>query len=345
MKVLHVVRNLDRYSGAAYQALNLARYQQLNGIDVTVLNVSDNGAARNELIANVSVITVRRTLGIWFFFKMFSRYNVSHFHGMFMLEMLVAKLSGCKILLKTTLLGEDDLDSIRERSFGLLRTLFLKWMVDLNNSLSMPIEQINSKYFNKKSLCLIPNFVEKNIHVGHAVKENTVVYVGSIVERKRVLDAIDFFEKEIQPAGYDMAIIGPCDIFESQNDVDYVKRFFDKIQNNRCLKYLGKISQGEVLKVLARSKALVFLSDKEGMPNVVLEALAANCFVITSSISGIASDIYMHRQEGFNVDSNDEFDIDLLEQSVQGGFPISLAEKKFYFSNNVHMYTKVYKEM
>ena len=70
-----------------------------------------------------------------------------------------------------------------------------------------------------------------------------------------------------------------------------------------------------------------------------------NCFVITSSISGIASDIYMHGQEGFNVDSNDEFDIDMLEKAVQGGFPISLAGKKFYFSNNVHVYTKVYKEM
>ena len=38
---MHVVRNLDRYSGAAYQALNLAVLQISTSVQPIVVNISD----------------------------------------------------------------------------------------------------------------------------------------------------------------------------------------------------------------------------------------------------------------------------------------------------------------
>lgn len=345
MKILHVVRNLDRYSGAAYQALNLARHQVSEGLDVTVLNISDVGKPCNYFNGNVNVITIQKNTSLTALLGILHRYRVVHFHGMFLKEILLAKLVRCKVLLKTTLLGEDDLDSIIKRPFGFVRIALLKWAVSVNNALSSPIEKINKAYFERSKITVIPNFVEQNEYVNNVSKDNVVVYVGAIVERKRVLDAIEFFEKNLQPSGYSMVVIGPSDIYESDADHKYVEQFKSKVKSNAGIQYLGKLEQTEVLRIFANSKALVFLSDKEGMPNVVLEALAANCFVITSSISGVASDIYEHCIQGFNIDNDSSFNASMLESSVEQNLPKILAEKKFYFSNNSQAYARVYQEM
>jgi glycosyltransferase involved in cell wall biosynthesis len=339
------VRNLDRYSGAAYQALNLAKQQTISGLDVAILNVSE-GNSHCVIFDHDFKIYDSKTRGYFLLLtKLFIKYDLIHFHGMFLREIIFAKFFGCKILLKSTLLGEDDFKSLESRPYGKVRIALIKWAVDVNNALSTPMEIVNASYLPKSKIKVIPNFVANNGHVSTILKENLVVYVGAIVSRKRVLDAIDFFEKHIESSGCKMLVIGPCDIIENQSDIDYIARFKERIASNDNIDYIGKVRQSDVLSIFAKSKALIFLSDKEGMPNVVLEALAANCFVITSSISGVASDIYKHGVEGFNIDIEDVFEYQCMEYSISNNLPLKLAEEKFYFSKNAQIYEKVYKEM
>jgi len=345
VKILHVVRNLDRYSGAAYQALNLARHQAHAGLDVSILNVSDNPCPDNWQGNSIKIYDSKKNGSFFLLSKLLFAHDIVHFHGMFLREMIFAKMLGCRVLLKTTLLGEDDFDSLLLRPFGKLRLAIINWATDLNNALSTPIRKVNLKHLQSFKVMAVPNFVSENPHVIGCVKENIVVYVGAILSRKKVLEAIELFENNIQPSGYRMIVIGPCDIVEDKIDLEYVGRFKEKLAQNPSLIYLGKLEQEEVLYILARSKSLIFLSDKEGMPNVVLEALAANCFVITSSISGVAIDIYEHGIQGFNVDSGDTLDCKDMEESVAKELPLKLAEEKFYFSRNIEIYEKIYKEM
>lgn len=345
MNVIHIVRNLDRYSGAAYQALNLSMFQFSEGLKVNILNISDLGVEGESYYNNVSVLTVNRSVSFLKLYKIIRRFSIAHFHGMFLKAIFTAKVAQCKVILKTTLLGEDDFKSIQEKKFGFFRIIILRLCVDLNNSLVSPICTINKKLFYSNKVVVIPNFVNENKFAKDVKKENIVVYVGAILKRKKILDSICFFEENLQIYGYQMIIIGPCDLTECSDDVEYVSCFKEKLSRNKSLIYLGKLGQSDVLQVLSKSKALLFLSGQEGMPNVVLEALAANCFVITSSISGVAQDIYQHGVEGFDIDVGENFNIQIMDYSVDNNLPMKLAERKFYFSENAKIYSDIYKEL
>ena len=55
-----------------------------------------------------------------------------------------------------------------------------------------------------------------------------------------------------------------------------------------CVKYLGKITDGETLKsILRNSHVLVCPSYSEGMPNVILEAMASGLAIIASDVGAI----------------------------------------------------------
>jgi len=341
---MHVVRNLDRYSGAAYQALTLAMLQVGTPVQSMVLNISDTLDYSVDFRHGVKIFNVRKNSDFikvaWLFYKS----DIVHFHGMFFKEIFLAKLVFCKILLKSTLLGEDDFHSISLRSLGWLRVFILSKTININNALSSPIYEINRKYVKQEKLIKCPNFVMVN--ECPVEKSDIVVFVGALVKRKQPLEAIKFFENNFLPLGYKMLVVGPDHIFESPEDEEYHQQVMSYAAPlSEYISFTGKITQSEVREIYRTAKVLIFLSEKEGMPNVVLEAMAENCFPVTSDIGGIAQDLYTHGVSGFNIDFDDYFNIDLINVSIENRCMHSEALCRFDFRLGVESYESTYRRM
>lgn len=147
-------------------------------------------------------------------------------------------------------------------------------------------------------------------------KENAFCFVGLVCERKRTYESIKYFiDKYSQDTTSKMYVVGPYkDISNNYEFSDeYVAKCFDLIKKydleNRVV-FTDRVSKEETQSIFKKSKALLFFSDKEGMPNVVLEAMANNCVPITS-------EIFEDKKQGFILDKNfEKVDISLIENRV-----------------------------
>ena len=86
------------------------------------------------------------------------------------------------------------------------------------------------------------------------------------------------------------------------------------------------LRQSELVAKYNRAKLFVLLSYEEGMPKVLLEALACSVPVITGNTSGM-KDIISNGKNGFFVDINN------LEDIYVKCFNALSGKYKFYFSN------------
>jgi len=70
--------------------------------------------------------------------------------------------------------------------------------------------------------------------------------------------------------------------------------------------FTGKLSKDKTYDIYKKSVALLFFSKKEGMPNVLLEAMAHNCIPIVSDIYEVSKEI---------IGDNGEFILNQYEDS------------------------------
>jgi glycosyltransferase involved in cell wall biosynthesis len=349
MKVLFVVRNIDRYSGAATQALNLAKEFNKNNYEISILNVTDkDNSASNIFFEGIQIFNIPRgNTSLLLFVNIVRKFDIIHYHGMFLNHLVISKLLGKKTILKTTLTGEDDFESISNRRFGRLRILLLNFCIDLNNSLTKELGRINSKYIAKNKIITLPNYV--NCGEVNFKKANNFVFVGALVKRKNPLKSIEYFiNNYIDVENSRLYIIGPTAIEESNGDLLYAKeilhlanRFPDKII------LTGNLKHSEVIEIYKSSKALLFFSDREGMPNCVLEAMAQNCVPIVSSIGGVAFDIINNGTDGFIIDPDQDtgISIDLVDNLISEGKPLARIKCDFSFDVGYKSYKKLYENM
>ncbi|MFP4680817.1 MAG: hypothetical protein ACLFQB_10090 [Chitinispirillaceae bacterium] len=189
------VYDLDRYSGAAKQALLLARNMSRK---VLIFNLNFSRYRRWRIGENIEVINLPKSLIFQFLSILFhtigKNIRTYHCHGFFLSTLLVGKMLNRKIILKTTLLGDDDLDTLRKSSFGALKLKFLQ-CIKVNVVLSEKLKNINTKYLKKPEITLIPNgtFIPRNDEIKK--KQNIFCYVGLICPRKRPLESIIHFKR------------------------------------------------------------------------------------------------------------------------------------------------------
>ena len=69
------------------------------------------------------------------------------------------------------------------------------------------------------------------------------------------------------------------------------------------VKFIGNISQKELISYYSNASLLLLLSEREGMPNVVLEALACGLYVIATNVGGVP-EILTENEVGTILDDN-----------------------------------------
>lgn len=350
--IAYFVYNLNSYSGAAQQAFLLAKHLKKKIIFFNVENKNFSKWEYNNLIQIIDLpkknIFYRFLIVIFYTFKY--KIKFYHFHGLF-LEMLLGVLLRRKIILKTTLLGEDDFDSVKKRKLSLL-FLYLIKRVDKNIVLSEKLYEINSRYIDKSKIAIIPNgVIIDSTPPQLSQKEDIFCFVGIICERKRVYESIKYFIDNYSAyKTTKMYLIGPYrKTFENREiNEEYVYKCFQLIHQyglkDRII-FTGLLEKSKIIEIFKKSKALIFFSNKEGMPNAVLEAMVNNCVPITTEIGGVAREIFEDKKHGFILDDDfKKVGIGLINDLIEKKAPYNRVKAVFDINIIVQRYRQIYEE-
>lgn len=342
---------LDNYSGAAQQAMLLAQALDCN---ITIFNVNFKKFRRWKLNKKIDVIDLPKSISkqiiIIIFFTLLKNIRVYHLHGFSPAALIAGRLLFCKMIIKTTLMGEDDLESLKTSSFGGLK----RWLIqqtDINVVLSKQIETINSKHLSKTRIVRIPNgtLVPKTC-VEYNQKENAYCFVGLVCPRKRPLESIKHFAKNYADKNSKLYIVGPYELMYNNQEFDkaYAKDCLDFVKRNNLdqnIIFTGKIGKEKTQSIFAKCKALLFFPLKEGMPNVVLEAMAYNCVPVVSETDGVMSEIFENGKEGLIIDPNDSVDVKRIDGICASKATYKRACMKFSIDSVAGKYIKLYKSL
>ncbi|MCB9252289.1 MAG: glycosyltransferase family 4 protein [Flavobacteriales bacterium] len=131
------------------------------------------------------------------------------------------------------------------------------------------------------------------------------LFVGLKVERKGILDLIESWKLFIKQ-NKDAYLVLVGDEKESASDQGYNKKWND-LKNefeNSELRILNRPNHPQIEEYFYSSDVFVFLSKKEGMPNVVLEAMASGLPMITTEFEGFSDDYGISGKHYILVDRN-----------------------------------------
>jgi len=122
------------------------------------------------------------------------------------------------------------------------------------------------------------------------------VFIGDIVERKGVFDLIEATE-ELDNGNWKLTICGRGDN----------KRLEERISKSGCkdkIEFAGVINSSQRDKLLSETDVVVLPSYTEGLPIVILEAMAAGTGIIVSDV-GAATDIVTDGKNGIVINPGD----------------------------------------
>ncbi|WP_318390409.1 glycosyltransferase family 4 protein [Enterobacter sp.] len=303
MKVIHIVHNYYGFSGASLQAKNLASEINKKG-DIkqfffTRINKA-NKVTHDDDHFNVIPSKCNWTRAITFGrFCLKIKPDIVHFHGADFLLLLVCYCLNIKIYWKSTLLGSDDFRTLCGNGIrGKVKRKLLK-RIDVNNTLTKQIYDINREYIDESQLVIVPNGVElPNIDICRD-KSKIAIIISALIPRKGIIEGIRFYINNLEKLGYTLHVIGPLD----PNLEGYNASYVDECINYRSenIIFEGSLSHTAVKDFLCRAQFLIHLSRKEGMPNVVLEAMAYGLVPILGDMDGLAYELLSSESLGFVV--------------------------------------------
>lgn len=296
------------HSGAAKQSFLLAKTINLNSdrFYCFLLNFEHNVIdCDNYYRDGVHVISISRKK-VYIFLSLFfvSKFcSIVHMHAFSLVMILAAAFSRKKIILKTTLIGDDDFKSLANSRFGWLK-IFLTRFVNVNIALSKSAMDINSRYMKPSLIHCVPNGIEFNKVCNDGIEKSDVFcIVGIICKRKNTLLGIKYFIDHYFPHGAKLYIVGPGPGYEhlAEFDKDYYDNCVSAASNamNSSVFFTGNLSKDELSDIYRQSLAMLLFSEAEGMPNVVLEGMVFNCVPILSEMNGVAKDIVDPGTDGF----------------------------------------------
>lgn len=270
------------------------------------------------------------------------------------LPMFAAKLCRKKVLL---LLAGSDVNSIQ--SENVLLSLPMRLMGSANLLLSDKIilysnrliESYGLKDYRNKIHIANHHFIKFNeFHLIKQIneRENLIGYIGRLSVEKGITNLIEAVPKLIEDNNKIM-ICGDGKLFSmltemlDEQDIDHSK-----------VKLTGWISHDELPKYLNRFKLLVLPSYTEGLPNIMLEAMACGTPVLATAVGAIP-DVIIDGETGFLLENNSpeciaESVLRILSLPIEELECISenarnLIEKEFNFENTIAKWKKVFKSI
>ena len=176
---------------------------------------------------------------------------------------------------------------------------------DLIASVSKSDLEAISNQFNigKKRLHYVPNMVDTDLfkpHVEGPSKNNTLLYLGDLEPWKGVGSLIKWIRKMNETHSQEVAIrfVGQGSYMQNLLNLEENLR---KSDNGLSLEILGPKKHEEIPHILQNSSALILPSYWEGMPTVLLEAMACGVPTISTRVGDVPR-LIEHGKTGFLID-------------------------------------------
>jgi glycosyltransferase involved in cell wall biosynthesis len=149
------------------------------------------------------------------------------------------------------------------------------------------------------NITVIPNPVEQASSRSHILrKSGQILFLGKANQQKGLWDLYTAF-RNIRTTHDDVKLVCCGD-----GDLEYADKLAKKLGIHEAVEHLGWISGSRKTQLLLESTVLVLPSYVEGLPMVILEALAHGLPIITTPVGGIP-DVISHLKTGYLVQPGD----------------------------------------
>lgn len=161
-------------------------------------------------------------------------------------------------------------------------------------------------FFQDARMSVIPNPVDLEVYEPRSrppAKGNyRILFMGWIIKEKGVYDIVEVMPEVI--ARFPQAEF----LFAGNKEVERLKRMIEDRQLAQHAKVLGWVDGKEKLELLHTSRILLLPSYTEGVPNVLLEAMASGLPAITCPVGGIPS-VFIEGENGYFVSPGNTKDL------------------------------------
>lgn len=295
MKIAFFTFFLDSYSGAATQAFRLAESLSAHGIKIVFFNRT-NGKRRyeqrsgfivyhyNNIVLLINAVQKEQSKGV---------IDIFHVHGFNVYILIMLMMLRRKIVLKTTLEGQDDYKSLlgcKSKGKWIIKRKILKG-IDLNIALTEHLLNINENMIPGTCKICIPNGIDTNKYEYTSQKEVLFCIIGGVCKRKRTLEAMTYFARfysKLPEAR--LFVIGPYTNF-SECDNSYTMECLKLAGSIKGISMLGNVENDEIMNILKRALAIIHFSCYEGLPNAVIEAMTMNVVPIFMEGNNFSSEM------------------------------------------------------
>lgn len=166
-----------------------------------------------------------------------------------------------------------------------------------------------AQLFNlKKEIRVIPNSVDARSFIPGSQKTspNSILYFGSIVRKKGVLELPEIFNRVLREKPASHLIIAGKDVLDQRTGRSTRKLMEEKFSREASEKvtFLGELPYGQIREQIAKADVVVLPSFAEALPMTWIEAMAMEKAMVTSNI-GWAKEVIFDAKTGFTVDPKD----------------------------------------
>lgn len=366
-----------QYSGAAKQAISLAKQLRSCGHHIEFVTVRWPGLDEQDWYEGFPVYRLEagkgakhRELKLWwnllkFVYYRRKNFDILHSHGAYYVNSIVgplSKLAGWKSIVKASL-SENDIHGLKSSVSGWLHYGFLR-MVDAYIAVSRDMERefIQSKLALSK-VYYMPNAVDterfypvsqeekKRLRRHLGLPENKVVSltVGVFDSRKNIGWLMqEWVRNKAFETGSVLLAIGP------QSREDEGGTFLNSLKqlagDNPEILYL-KEHADDIELYFRAADFFILPSHSEGMPNVVLEAMASGIPCIATKVSGI-QELIQDGKNGYTFSPGDSKTLgDAVQNTLNdkegsmGYYARKTIEESFSISALAKQYEELYQRL
>jgi len=256
--------------------------------------------------------------------------------------------------------GGGDIPGFQDRFASLYRIIGPAIKVIWNNADALVansegLKRMALDFYDKNEVIIIPNGVDINAFsdLETDIKEDRdpsiirLLFVSRLIERKGLQDVLPLL-KQIQEKCVELGKKIELDVVGGGPYADKLKEIVKRENIEDMVAFLGQKTKSELAEYYSKADIFIFPSRKEGMPNVVLEAMSYGLPVVMTTCEG--SDELI-QENGFAC-SIDEFKDKIIElikspelRYSMGNMSIQLVKESFSWKRIAEKYLALFESV